>query len=202
MKAITQALMVAFEFCGQRMSDEVIAEMAKELSVYPEHEVLLALKRCRSELRAIKFADILDRLPGQHPGVEEAWAQVSRTMQNEQISICWTEEMRTAYGAAASLADDLVAARMAFKEVYARLVSEARVMRKIPSWSVSLGWDKTLRDECVREAEQKNLISRGCAAKLLAHEPHEQSERRSTWVSLGDVTKEVTHGLPTMPRSD
>jgi len=171
MKRIAHALQIAFEYCGQRMSDEVIADMATELNVFPAEDVIASLKRCRCELKSIKYTDILDRLPGQHPGVEQAWGTVSKAMNNEQVSICWTEEMRTAYGAAAPLAEDKIAARMAFKETYTELVSEARARRAMPTWSVSLGWDKTLRDECVREAAQKNMISQVYAAKLLAHDP-------------------------------
>lgn len=171
MTKIVQALALAFGFVGQSVPDEATREMAKELSGYPENDVLLSLKRCRAELKVIRFADILDRLPGQHPGVEQAWSQITKVMNNEQVSICWTNEMREAYGSAAPLADDLVAARMAFKETYTRMVSEARANRVLPSWSVSLGYDKGLRDECVREAMQKNLISQVYAAKLLAHDP-------------------------------
>jgi hypothetical protein len=205
MTKIVQALGLAFGFVGQSVPDEVVREMAKELSWYPEDSVILALKRCRSELKVIRFSDILDRIPSQHPGVEEAWSQITKVMNNEYVSICWTDQMREAYGAAATLADDLVAARMAFKEVYVRAVSEARANRVLPSWSVSLGYDKSLRDECVREAEQKNLISQGYAAKLLAHDPPRDESVKLLefeYVDMNTIMQEVTRALPTMPRAD
>lgn len=188
MKRLSQALQIAFEFCSQRMSDEVIAEMARELSAFPEEDVLLALKQCRSELKSIKYADILDRLPGQHPGVEQAWAQISKIMANEHVSICWTDEMREAYGQAAPLAGDKVASRLAFKETYSKLVSEARARRKMPRWSVSLGFDKSLRDECIQDAERRNLISSACASRLLTHEEKVVGDARvSGLVRIGTI---------------
>lgn len=171
MSKIVQALTIACEFVGQHIDEYAIAEMAMDLTAYPEEQVLAALKRCRQELRSIKFIDIVDRIPGGHPGVEEAWGLIARVMNNEQISICWTDEMRQAYGAAAPLAADRVAARLAFKETYTKLVCDARALRKPIAWGVSLGWDPGMRDECTREAARRNLITQSTAAKLLAHDP-------------------------------
>lgn len=169
---LIEQLAVTVELTGSEWTKGAVKIVAQELSGYPEPDVVLALQRCRGEVKhKLTLADILDRLPGQHPGVEQAWGMISKVMSNEQVSICWTDEMRKAYNAAAPLADDKVAARMAFKETYTRLISEARVTRNMPSWSVSLGWDKDLRDECVREAAQKNFISQVYAVKLLAHDP-------------------------------
>lgn len=172
MHKLLESLAVLAELTGTDWSKPAIRVIEQELSAYPEQDVLSAIRRCQVELRhRVTLADILDRIPSQHLGVEEAWSQIVKVMGDEQVSICWTDEMRKAYGAAAPLADDLVAARMAFKEVYTKLLSEARVKRSLPSWSVSLGYDKTLRDDCVREAAQKNLISQAWAAKFLTHDP-------------------------------
>lgn len=179
MSKLLEALAVMAEITGTDWSKPTVQVIERELSAYPEKDALAAVTRCMSELsRKVTLADILDRLPSQHPGVEQAWSLVSKVMNNEQISICWTDEMREAYGAAAPLADDLVAARMAFKEMYTRLVSEARAKRALPSWSVSLGYDTAMRDECVREAAQKNLISQAYTAKLLAHDPPTSEAKR------------------------
>jgi len=164
---VGQAVLVTCELVGQTMTDAAIEGMVAELSRYPEASVMEALLRCRRELRRLTLADILDRLPGQHPGPEEAWGLVSRCLANEQVSIVWTEEMREAYGTAAALASDPVAARMAFKEVYSKLVSTARAQRRSPSWSVSLGYDPHGRELALSEAVQKNQISQEHAARLL-----------------------------------
>lgn len=164
---LTEAVKATYAVIGQETTDIQLAMTVEELSVYQPTNVLAALSRCRKELRKITLADILDRLPGGHPGPEEAWSMISRCMNNEQISITWTDEMREAYGVAAPLADDKVAARMAFKESYTKLVSEARSKGTKLNWSVSLGHDPTLRQEAIEEAVKKNQISQRQAAKLL-----------------------------------
>lgn len=166
-KAIVQGLTLAFQYVQQTMSDAAIEEMAIDLSGYPEPLVLAALKRCRSELRSIKFSDILDRIPGGHPGPEEAWGIICRVMGNEAVSIVWTDEMREAYGAASALADDPVAARMAFKEVYVRAVSAARLAMKQPSWTVSLGYDPRGREAALLEAVELGRLLPDQAQRLL-----------------------------------
>lgn len=172
MSRLLETLAVLAEVTGTEWSKPTIRVVEQELQAYPEPDVLLAIRRCQSELRhKVTLADILDRMPNQRPGVEEAWGLVSQVMNNEQLSICWTDEMREAYGVAAPLTDDLVAARMAFKERYTKLVSEARATRKPIAWSVSLGWDKNLRAECVQEAARKNLISQEYATRLLPYDP-------------------------------
>ena len=172
MSNLLEVLAVMCELTGTEWSEQAVKAIERELAGYPLQDAIQAVTQCQREARRkVTLADILDRLPSQHPGVEEAWALVSKTMNNEQISICWTDEMRQAYGSAYPLSDDKVAARMAFKETYSRLVSEARANRRLPSWAVSLGYDPIMRDECVREAAQKNLISQATASKLLAYDP-------------------------------
>jgi hypothetical protein len=181
---LVEEMAVTVELTGSDWTKGAVKAVAHELAAYPEQDVVTALKRCRAEIKhKLTLADILDRMPSQHPGVEEAWGQVSKVMGNEQISLVWTDEMREAYGAAAPLADDRVAARMAFKEVYTKLVSEARAHRKMPTWSVSLGYDRALREECVCEAAGRNLISQRQAAALLAHDPPTAEARQLLLVS-------------------
>lgn len=172
MPKLLEALAVMAEVTGTDWSKPTVQFIEHELAAYPEKDAIIAIRRCMTELKhKVTLADILDRMPSQHPGVEQAWGMVSRVMNNEHVSICWTTQMREAYGASAPLAADMVAARMAFKESYSRLISEARASRQLPSWSVSLGYDVLMREECVREAAQKNLISQVTAAKLLAYDP-------------------------------
>lgn len=171
---IVQALTVAFQFVGQAMPDAALEEMALDLAAYAEADVLAALKRCRSELKVIRYGDVLDRIPGGHPGAEEAWAIVAaaigpRGLEREDASIVWTDEMRDAFGVALALGSDQVAARMAFKEVYAQRVSAARANRQRPQWAVSLGYDPHGRAVAVQQALSKNQISQEYAARLLPH---------------------------------
>lgn len=169
---LIESISVTYELIGQALSDAALKGLAQELRRYPEPAVLEALARCRRECRKLTLADILDRVPGGHPGAEEAWAIVSsaigpRGLEREDVSIVWTDEMREAFGVALPLGSDTVAARMAFKECYAKLVSTARAQRRSPSWSVSLGYDPHGREVAVQQALSKNQISQAQAARLL-----------------------------------
>jgi hypothetical protein len=168
---IDQALTLAFQFVNQPMADLAIKEMADDLAGYPHEAVLSALKRCRSELKSIRYGDILDRIPGGHPGPEEAWAIMAKAMKNEALTLVWTDEMREAYGVACGVEADPVQARMAFKEKYTQRVSEARAKRVTPTWSVSLGHDIHGREGAVLEAVQKGRLSLAQARKLVPSLP-------------------------------
>lgn len=164
---VTQAVLVTYELIGQAISDVAVKAMVSELSSYPESDVLLALTRCRKELRKITLADILDRIPGGHLGVEEAWALVAKGLNNEDVSIVWTDEMAQAFGPALALAHDPVAARLAFKETYTRLVQDAKAMNSKPVWKVSLGFDMQGRERALREAVERGRIGYQYAQKFL-----------------------------------
>jgi hypothetical protein len=77
--------------------------------------------------------------------------------------------MLTAMGAAQPLLDegDQVAARMAFKESYNRLIAEARNNSIPVEWFPSLGDDKYGREAVVKEAVRLGRISEVHAQKLL-----------------------------------
>lgn len=164
---LTQAILVTFELVGQTISDVAVRAMIEELSSHQESEVLLALTRCRKELRKVSLADILDRIPSGHPGVEEAWAIVSRGLNNESASFVWTDEMALAYGPAMALSNDHVAARLAFKEVYSKAVQDAKAVNSKPSWRVSLGYDLHGRESALREAVAKGRIPLAYAQTMI-----------------------------------
>lgn len=103
-------------------------------------------------------ADILAQIEGLaaddgRPGVEEAWAASLRA-RDEAQTIVWTGEMAQAWADARLVLDcgDEIGARMAFKEVYGRLVNEARRARRAAVWTPSLGFDATLRDQAITQA--------------------------------------------------
>lgn len=164
---IVQALTIAFQFVNQTMPDAAIEEMAADLSGYPVDNVLAALKRCRNELKAIRYSDIIDRIPGGHPGPEEAWSVIGPSLTNESLTVVWTDQMREAFGVALGLADDPTAARMAFKETYVKLVNEARSRNQGPKWSVSAGTDKQHRALMVQEAVKAGKLLPEYASQFL-----------------------------------
>ena len=87
---------------------------------------------------------------------------------NEDASVVWNEEMALAFGVAGPLiADgDMIAARMAFKEAYTRLVGEARDARKPVNWTPSLGHDPRGRDGALDIAVEKGRLTRAHAESL------------------------------------
>ena len=168
--ALLESLAVACELTGTHFSKSASKLLAEELAKYPEAQVLGALRKCCRELKGrLTLAEILSRLDDGRPGVEEAWSLISQVLANEQESIAWTEEMREAYAVVAPLAADPIAARMAFKERYAALLSQGRDRREPVKWSVSLGYDPTGRELALQEAVRKNQISQAHAAALVPH---------------------------------
>lgn len=155
---LSEAIAVTYEMIGQSLTDLALVTLVRELEKYDLAAVDAALSRCRRELRKLTLSDILDRLPHGHPGPEEAWARVAPTLDNEHVSIAWTDQMAEAFGAARHLADDRVAARMAFKEVYGRLLADARASGQPPVWRASLGWDPSGREMAQQEAWTRNQL--------------------------------------------
>jgi len=132
--------------------------LAQDLASYPEEQVLGALVRCRRELKSrITLAAILERLEDGRPGPEDAWAIVARALSDESCTIVWSEEMRVAFDGL-SFINDKVAARLAFKERYLRLVEQARRQGEAPRWSISLGHDPGGREGPIRAALQKGWL--------------------------------------------
>lgn len=173
---LVEALAVTYAAVGQEISDAAMEIMARDLSAYPLEGVLHALSRCRKELRRVTLADILDRIPGGHPNAEEAWAIVARSLNDERVTVVWTDEMSRAFGVALNLQDDPVAARMAFKECYAKEVNQSRNNGTAPRWHVSLGHDPYGREAPILEAVKCGRLTADYAASLLPYrdQPSEQ----------------------------
>lgn len=163
-----EALLVTCELIGDQKSDAAIRHFEHELATLPLADVLDALSRCRREVRGrLTLADILDRLPHGHPGPEEAWARVSQAMADDTRSLIWSDEMREAYAAAHALADDPVAARMAFKEVYTKAVSVSRAARATITWTLSRGTDKAHLESVILAGLKAGQLTAGYARALL-----------------------------------
>lgn len=105
--------------------------------------------------------------PDGRPGADEAWAMIPM---DEAGSVVWTQEMAEAYGIACHLLDDRIAARMAFKEAYIRIVDANKRNGIQPTWSPSLGHDKAGRDAALAEAVRLGRLSADHAIGLLPPE--------------------------------
>lgn len=151
----------------------------KQLSPFPAPTIRKAFEAYR--LERPDFAPVPNgivarcKLLDGRPDENEAWA-VAITSQDEEETVVWTSEMAEAFNLARPLlADgDAIAARMAFKDAYKRLVDEARAANKPAAWSVSAGWDAARRQIAVEKATVAGLLS-GPQPHLAL--PNESSQR-------------------------
>jgi hypothetical protein len=109
-------------------------------------------------------ADIVAQIEGslakdRRPGPEEAWA-IALNAADENKTLVWTEEIAQAWGVARTVLQegDEVGARMAFREVYARLVNEARAAGVLPLWWATVGHDPEQRDAALERAHVAGLL--------------------------------------------
>lgn len=104
--------------------------------------------------------------PDGRPDANEAWAMIPR---DEYTSVVMTDEMAEAYGIALPLLNegDQVAARMAFKDAYARIVESNNQAGVQAKWFPSLGRDPEMRVAALEQAARLGRISYHHAASLL-----------------------------------
>lgn len=172
MQKLLENLAATAELMGQQISPPALAVMAKDLSVYPQNVVIEALGLLRRESKfKMTLAAVIEKVellqPDGRPGADEAWAMIPK---DEQSSVVMTEEMAEALGIARPLLDegDKIAARMAFKEAYARIVGANKTAGIKPKWFPSLGSDKTGRDVVLAEAVRLGRLGASHAIGLIA----------------------------------
>lgn len=166
---LTEYVKGTYAMIGQEISDLQLAMTVEKLSSYPEEAIRKALSRAQDECKRITYTDILDRIPGGHPGPEEAWATIAKAMKNETLSLIWTDEMREAYGVANGVSDDPVQARMAFKETYSKAVAEARATRKPLNWTLSKGTDKAMLELVLTEGVKAGKLTAAYAKRQIPY---------------------------------
>lgn len=156
---LLQAVAVTAELCGRTFSEAAARVFVGDLAAFPEAAVLKALTRCRREVKGVlTVQDVISRVDDGRPGPEEAWASMPF---DESQTVVWTDEMAQAFGVALPLLEEgeKVAARMAFKESYLRLIGEAREAGKKVNWIASLGHDKNGRNAVLSEAVSLGRLS-------------------------------------------
>ena len=120
-------------------------------------------------------ADVSAQLPAERNpwlDADEAWAMCPK---DESVSAAMSGEMAQALGVASDLiaAGDLVAARMAFKAAYTRLMTEAKDKGESPKWFASLGQDKDGRHEAEVKVVQMRNLARPESDQLALPSPQE-----------------------------
>jgi hypothetical protein len=152
-----------------------IALWANGLQCFPDHIIERAVyAHIQNPDRgrfAPRLAEIIGNCDALSPGAkwlgaEEAWSQMPR---GEGESAMLTNEAAEALAAANDLiaAGDKVAARMAFKEAYERLVAKAKMEGRRPAYFFSAGRDMDGREKVLVDAVRNNLIAADHVPKLL-----------------------------------
>lgn len=147
---------LTWEMCGGRELSEKAQEMlAHKLSQYDHELVIIALDRCREECsHGISMAAIIERIPNDRPGAEEAWTLCP---QSEDQTVVWTPEIATAWRSCCD-EEDSTARRMAFREIYKNQVDNAKAIGLPTRWEVSLGHDPATRARPIVEAVEKGRL--------------------------------------------
>lgn len=150
----TDLIINIFEVYNMKITPASIMIWSNLMNSYPFNSVQAALlNHVQHSVFAPKPADVIAFIQAQdgRPSADEAWSMIPR---NESVSAVMTQDMLTAMGSAQPLLDegDQVAARMAFKDTYNRLVDESRRAGKSIDWQVSLGDDKFGREAVLVDA--------------------------------------------------
>lgn len=172
--AFAELLTATMEVYNANLTPASIGIWWSALARYSLPEVRGALSAHVTNPAAGKFspkpADIIAAIQCNdgRPNADEAW---SLTPQSEGDTVVWTDETAQAYFEAAhKLArDDRIAARMAFKGAYERLVTAARAVRKPLRWQISLGHDVHGRETALLEAAERGRITVNEANALITH---------------------------------
>lgn len=167
---IMQAIAVTAELTGTQLSDNAMLVMAEDLLAYPLDKVLIALERCRRELKGrLTLAAILDRVDDGWQSAEEAFNTLVAGWENESLSILTTHTAMHAAESASALFNigDKYRAGLAFKTAYERIVSEKKAKGIQPDWYVSAGLDKEQLAQLVTEAATTGKITNDYALALL-----------------------------------
>jgi hypothetical protein len=154
---------------GKDVTREMLSVFWNALQGQPYELVARALNEHVQTSRFMPtIADILEfcRLQNpalQRPGPDEAWAMMPRS---EDDSVVWTEEMAKAWSVASALVNphrverpDWVAARMAFREAYARACEEARAQGRSVRWQVARGHRKDNLEDVLHEAVRLGYLT-------------------------------------------
>jgi hypothetical protein len=171
---IIKRIAVMAELQGREISLAAAEVFLGQLAAHEAGQVCAALDRCLRELvRFPTVADVLARIPDGRPIPAEAFALLPPT---ERESVCWTEEMQSAWFKVRYLAAESgFQAQRTFMEVYASEVAEAR-SKGIPArWNMSLGHDLGQGEAVVRDAVTSGKISSDRAVQLLGYDPVKSS---------------------------
>lgn len=131
------------------------------------------VRRGKFQPKPSDIIEIIERLsPDGRPTADEAWSLVPR---DEATTAVLSDEIAEAMAVSRPLLDtgDQVAARMAFRDTYNRLVEENRRAGKRVRWFPSLGHYPDGRAPVIAAAVAAGRLSMGRATALLPHKKEE-----------------------------
>src|SRR5690606_14531035 len=113
------------------------------------------------------------------PGVDEAWALGLQTL-DERETFVLHEEVHYAFGVAHKVlkeTGDKVGARQTFKDVYSRLLQEARAEKRPVKMQISCGFGKSRHEPVVREYAERGLLPPERLAMLPPPDPKPKGDK-------------------------
>lgn len=195
MKKFISDLKIATSLFGKELTEPAIMMMVSVLSGYEENELCDSLKKCILKNKFFPtVADIISNLSSGHPNVEEAWALVPKT--NDETA-AMTQVMRRAFGSCYGLLEeDLIAARMVFKEVYEKELMNALVGGEKPKWEITLGHDKSKRITALQDAVVKKRIAIEYARSFV----HDLPDPGKPHIAISESMKQFLPKMKEMPK--
>jgi hypothetical protein len=179
MEKLLEQLAATAEMMNTQLSPGTLAMIARDLREYDQSIIFKALHNLRKNTDRFNLKNIILEIealdPNKRLGVDEAWALYPH---NEDASAVITDEIAEAMQVAYPLLQegDKIGARMAFKDAYIRITNEHRDAGIKPKWFPSLGRDKDGREQALKQAEAKGLLSHDHVAGLLPSPIHPQLE--------------------------
>lgn len=196
-----------YDLIGKSAQAKVISGQAKAifftaLAGYPLPVVRTALSAHCMDRQRGKFtpspADIVEQIElaaqrDTRPEPEEAWAIALRS-QDEAETVVWTQECAEAFVIARPVLDTSgpISARKSFLEAYARLVREAREVRRPVAWVASLGTDPERRTAAVKRAHASGLLPAPVVNTLLLGGPPDGEDDGAEQITL-DPKQQLDH---------
>ena len=169
-KKLLEELAGTAELMQAQVSPVALAMLAKRLEEFEFDLIKKALGNLRDTgsrfTQAAIIAEIEKLKPDGRLGADEAWALYPH---NEANSAVITDEMAEAMHVAYPLLQegDKIAARMSFKEAYARIVLQNKMNGISPKWFPSLGTDKDSRQQVIDDAVRLGRLTKDHALSLL-----------------------------------
>lgn len=166
---LVRLLVATAEVVGDEIRPAAAALMVEDLAAYPLPALEAALTACRRELKGrLSLAAIIERIDDGHPSPNQAWA-LAVPAADERNTVVWTREMQSAWSVAYPLVvrGDMIGARVAFLEAYAKAVKDARGAQRPAAYSAALGFDVSGRAVVLLQAVERGQLEHAAVAQHL-----------------------------------